>query len=136
MLSMFFVTTLTTFFAYADSSIVITVINLSPHALMFERTSAVPGARFTVDKRAIDSGSEAVVVGTITADIDLVGSLFFNDGRERLSVNVRRLKHFGQPRFTLHSDRMRSSVDRASLKFNTDGIPDHLSHVAVTLTLL
>jgi hypothetical protein len=120
---------------HAESTITITLVNNSDHAFKVSRIATSPGARLAIDHEVIEANTTAIIAGTIVADVDLAGSIYFNNDSDRLHVNVRRLKHFGQPNLTMHSEDVQSMVDPASLKFNPSGKPNDLSHTAVTVML-
>src|ERR1700733_3559973 len=90
---------LISFTVSAESSITITLMNKSATSFRVERLQAVQGARLSVDAAVIAPGATAKIEGTIFADVDLDGSIYFNKESHRFHVNVRRLKHFGQPVF-------------------------------------
>lgn len=118
---------------WAQSTITITLINNSDTEFRLSRTEARPGGKLSVDTDVLAPSSQVIVVGTIMSAVDLSGTIFFNDGEDRFTVRVRRLKHFGQPSFAMHAKSVRAAVD--SLEFNSDGIPDHLAYTAATVTL-
>ncbi len=118
---------------FADSTMVITLVNNSNKTLTVSGLETQKGTKLAVSAGEIAPGAQTKIEGTIMADIDLQGSVLFNNSAYRFNFTVPRLKHFGQPTFTMHGEKITSTVDRDSLRFNPGGNGTDLAYTAVTV---
>lgn len=122
-------------YAQADSFITITLFNNTAYDFSFSKFETAPKNKLAMDKNLLKPKESITIKGTITADVDLRSAVYFNDDTYRFSIRVYRLKKFGQPSFMMHGARVRTRVQKDSLRFNDDGNPTHLAYIAVTVYL-
>jgi len=118
---------------YAEGTLNVTIINSSDRDFVFDNATVNhPSTSFTIDKTVLPSGETANVIGIVSANYDLEGTLYFDDNA-RFHVKDFRQYHSGQSIFRMWANHIRSTVTAKT--HNPIHAPTQLMYIAATVLL-
>lgn len=118
---------------YSEGTLNVTIINNSERDFVFDHSKPKhPHTTFTIDKAILSPGETANVIGTVTANYDLEGNLYF-ESDARFYIKDFRQYHSGQSQYRMWANHIRSTLVNQTT--NPVRTPTSLMYIAATVLL-